>query len=68
MGSSKYELTFACLYALEPRVIELGVAGISTFLEPSTAGSATTQLAGFLVSATLGTHATDCCYDGLNRH
>ena len=61
MGSSKYELTFACLYALEPRVIELGVAGISTFLEPSTAGSATAGLVGFLDGATLtASHRADC--------
>ena len=49
------ELTFARLDALSPRVIEIGVAGISTFIEPSTAASTAAGLAGFRKGATLAT-------------
>ena len=51
------KLTFARLDALEPRVIEIGVAGIAAFVEPSTAASTAAGLAGFLEIATLATHA-----------
>ena len=43
-----YELTFAGLQALEPRVINFCVAGAPTILVPSTTGSATTEFPGFL--------------------
>ena len=61
LHSVNCELTFAGLEAFEPRVIEVGVADISAFLEPSTTTSATTELAGFRAGATLGTcrHGTD---------
>ena len=49
------KLTFTGLRALEPRVVEVCVTRISAFVEPSPAASATTQLAGFLESATLET-------------
>ena len=52
---NKSKLTCAGLHALEPRVVELGVARISTIVEPSTAGSATAGFAGFLFEAALGT-------------
>ena len=48
-------ICFACLNALGPCMINRRVAGISTVLEPSTAASATTEFAGFLDTATLGT-------------
>ena len=46
---------FAGLDALDPCMIKGSVAGISTVLEPSTAISATTEFAGFLDAAALGT-------------
>ena len=53
--SDSKKLTFAGLNALNPCVIEVCVAGISAVLEPSTAASATTEFAGFLDAAALGT-------------
>ena len=57
-----WKLTFTGLHALEPRVIKVGVARISAFLEPSAISSATAALvfAGFLDSATLGTLFVFC--------
>ena len=49
------ELTFACLHAIGPSVINILAAEASTVLEPSTAASATTEFAGFLDTAALGT-------------
>ena len=51
------QLTFAGLDAL--RVIKDWLADISTFVEPRTAGSATTVCVGFLDGAALGLHGTD---------
>ena len=48
-------LTFAGLNPLDPCMIEVSVAGISTVLEPSTAIGAATAFAGFLDTAALGT-------------
>ena len=48
--------TLAGLDALEPRVIEVRVAGISAVLVPSTTANTTTEFAGFLVFAALGAH------------
>ena len=48
-----FQLTLACLRALEPAVTSVSVAKTSTALEPRTAGSATTDLAGFLEDAAL---------------
>ena len=48
-----HELTFAGLHALKPAVFYISVAGTSTGLKPSTAGSATTDSAGFLEPAAL---------------
>ena len=61
------ELTFASIDALDPRVINVSVAGTTAVLEPSTAGSATTEFAGFLRGAALGTHDTGCRCDGRCR-
>ena len=52
------EQTFAGIDALTPRVIEIRVAEIATLLEPSTATSATTELAGSLDGAALGARGT----------
>ena len=52
--STTHELTFAGLDALEPCVIKLRVAGISTVLEPTAAASATRRFTGFFGGA-LGT-------------
>ena len=41
--------------ALEPRVIEIGVAIMSTFVEPGAAKSAAAELSGILKGAALGT-------------
>ena len=38
-------------------MIEIGVAGIATFVEPSTAASTAAKLACFLIGAALGTSA-----------
>ena len=54
--SDSKKLTFAGLNALDPCMIEVWVASISTVLEPSTAASATTEFAGFLNAAALGAH------------
>ena len=47
------ELTFASLQTLGPPVINVPVARTTAFLEPSTAGSATTNSAGFRECAAL---------------
>ena len=47
------ELTCTGLYALRPCVISVSVGRTSAALEPRTAGSATTDLAGFLEGAAL---------------
>ena len=52
--ASSVQFTFAGLHAFRPTVMEFFVANSSTILEPSTAGSATTDYAGFLERATLG--------------
>ena len=44
----------AGLDAIDPCMIKVGVANISTPLEPRTAASATTELAGLLKAAALG--------------
>ena len=54
------KLTFAGLDALDPSVLELGVAGSSAFLEPSTAAKTTAIFAGFLVQTTLGAWRAAC--------
>ena len=64
---NRHGLTFACLYALDPRMIKVSVAGVSAALEPSTAASATTESAGFLGIAALGTHFIDA-YHGCRCH
>ena len=51
------ELTFARRNAFIPRVFEIRVAGLSTFVLPSTAVSTAAGLAGFLKSAALATRA-----------
>ena len=51
-----YEHTFAGLDALEPRVVEVRVTGISAVLEPSTTANTTAEFTGFLVFAALGAH------------
>ena len=53
--SDSKKLTFAGLYPIDPCMIEVCVAGTSAVLEPSTAASATTEFAGFLDAAALGT-------------
>ena len=50
--SGSFDLTCAGLQAFEPRVTIVCVAGISTFLEPSTTASATTEQARFLDNPT----------------
>ena len=50
---------FAGLDALAPCVIKVWVAGISTVLEPSTTGSAATELARFLGDAPRTLSAVD---------
>ena len=57
---------FAGLDALDPCMIKGSVAGISTVLEPSTTASATTEFAGFLDTAALGTPFTSA-YGGCSR-
>ena len=52
--SDSKKLTFTGLNALDPCMIEVWVASISTVLEPSTAASATTEFAGFFDTAALG--------------
>ena len=49
------ELTFAGLYAFEPAVVHIPVAGTPAVLKPSTARSATTDFAGFLEGTALRT-------------
>ena len=49
------ELTFACLQALEPRVIKLVVIGTSTVIEPSPAASTTAASTG-LKGAAVGAY------------
>ena len=53
LHSVSLELTCTGLHALGPCVISVSVARTSTALEPRTAGSATTDLAGFLEGAAL---------------
>ena len=48
--------TFACVLALNPLMIYVLICITSTVLEPSTAGSATTDSAGYRKRATLWTH------------
>ena len=48
------ELTFACLQALRPTVINVQVADTSTVLKPSTTRSAATVSAGFPERAAFG--------------
>ena len=52
-------LTFAGQDALDPCVIKIWVADISTVLEPSTAASAATEFAGCLHIAALGACGAD---------
>ena len=56
-------LTFAGPDTLRPCVIKFWVTPISALLEPRTASTATTSLAGLLASAALGTRATHCRCD-----
>ena len=56
------ELTFTSLCTLRPCVISVSVGRPSAVLEPSTTGSATTDLAGFLEGAALKT-----CHHSPNR-
>ena len=53
MLSTFARLTFAGCHAVKPRVFHVSVAGSSAVLRPSTAGSATTDSAGFLERAAL---------------
>ena len=69
----KHELTFTFtgINALVPRVIELGVAGISAVLEPSASLSATTKLFSSVqqfVYATLGTRSCICRHMGTDAN
>ena len=57
INSTDRMLTSTGLFALEPRVIKVGVARISALLEPSTATSAATGSAGFGVDGAFGTHS-----------
>ena len=50
--------TFAGIDAVTPRVIEIRIAEIATFLEPSPPLNATTELAGLLAGAARGTRGT----------
>ena len=52
MPSVLLGLTFAGIHAFKPPVVNISVAGSSTVLVPSTAGSAATDSAGFLELAT----------------
>ena len=63
LHSISHELTCTGLRALGPCVISVSVGRPSAFLEPRTAGSATTDLAGFLEGAALETchHTDDWC-------
>ena len=54
------ELTFACLQALEPRVIKLVVIGTSTVIEPSPAASTTAASTG-LKGAAVGANRRWLC-------
>ena len=57
------ELTFAGLQAFDPRV--LGIALVSTVVEPSAIGSAATEFARFFDGSTLGAYGTNSrnwCY------
>ena len=59
MSSACYDVTFfADLQAFEPRVLDIVTA--PTVIEPSTARSATTGLAGFLDGAALGAFGSNC--------
>ena len=53
------KLTFACLLALEPRVIKARVSRITTLVEPITAASTTAELAGALDATALGAYGAD---------
>ena len=53
------KLTFACLLALEPRVIKARVSRITTLVEPITAASTTAELAGCFKGAALRTRARE---------
>ena len=57
-------LTFTGFYAFNPSVLRISIAGASTVLVPSTAGSATTDSAGFLERAALS--ACHCIGDRLS--
>ena len=59
--SLSLELTFASLNALDPCMISICVASISTVLEPSTTASATAALTGFLDSTALGAYGNGYC-------
>ena len=48
------ELTFTCFGALGPSVIELSVAGCSTFLEPCATLETATGFAALFLEAALG--------------
>ena len=61
-------LTFAGLYALEPRVAKLIVIEISAFVEPRTATKAATELAGFRVHTALGARRKFCNIISNNAH
>ena len=54
-----HKLTNAGRDALKPRVIEIGVSGLSTILVPSTVASATTELASFFNGATFATNGNN---------
>ena len=53
-----YERTVTGVPALGPSVIKVFVSVASTLIEPSTAGSATTALAGFLEQTAFGAFDT----------
>ena len=46
------------MYPFGPRVVEIFVADISAFVEPSTAASAATAFAGRFEGAALGAHGS----------
>ena len=58
--------TFTGLDALEPRVIKLWVADVSTIVEPGTAANTAALFAGFLYGAALRARGTGTgiCWDG----
>ena len=59
LRSVSRELTSAGLCAFDPRVLSVRVAADATVFEPSAAGSATTEFAGFLDDSAFGTYGSN---------